>query len=271
VGQLDADQNEIYLIANPGFGIASTVYDVNGNTYTTPPYPEAVRDYDSVEFVWNKLLANNWSLRTSYMWSRLYGNYSGLSQSDENGRLAPNVGRAFDYPLMMFNQDGEAEFGLLATDRPHQFKAQGLYIFPFGTSFGANFFAQSGIPVTREIAVIPPNNFTMQYMGRVSDGRMPVYSQTDIFVQHEFRMGGAKRLQLSLNVLNLFNQDTATNRANTYQDANGVIFNEKSFYANGVNMEQLIKDQGIVQNPLFLKDSGFQSSIAARFGVKFIF
>ena len=148
VGQLDADQNEIYLIANPGFGIASTVYDVNGNTYTTPAYPEAVRDYDSLEFVWNKLLANNWSLRTSYMWSRLYGNYSGLSQSDENGRTSPNVGRAFDYPLMMFNQSGEAEFGLLGTDRPHQFKAQGLYIFPFGTSVGANFVASSGIPVT---------------------------------------------------------------------------------------------------------------------------
>jgi len=271
VGQLDADQNEIYLIANPGFGIASTVYDVNGNTYTTPAYPEAVRDYDSVEFVWNKLLANNWSLRTSYMWSRLYGNYSGLSQSDENGRTSPNVGRAFDYPLMMFNQSGEAEYGLLGTDRPHQFKAQGLYIFPFGTSVGANFVASSGVPVTREIAVIPPNNFPMQYQGRVSDGRMPVYSQTDIFVQHEFRMGGGKRLQLSLNVLNLFNQETATNRNITYNDANGVLFDEKSFYANGVNVEQLIKDQGIVRSPLFLKDSGFQGKLVGRFGVKFIF
>jgi len=271
VGQLDADQNEIYLIANPGFGIASTVYDVNGNTYTTPAYPEAVRDYDSLEFVWNKLLANNWSLRTSYMWSRLYGNYSGLSQSDENGRTSPNVGRAFDYPLMMFNQSGEAEFGPLGTDRPHQFKAQGLYIFPFGTSVGANLNVSSGIPVTREISVIPPNNFPMQYQGRLSDGRMPVYSQTDIFVQHEFRMGGGKRLQVSLNVLNLFNQETATNRNIGYNDANGVLFDEKSFYANGVNVEQLIKDQGIVKSPLFLKDSGFQGKLVGRFGVKFIF
>jgi cellobiose phosphorylase len=87
----------VNVIANPGFGLAQSVYDVDGNTYTTPPYPEAKRDYDSLEFVWNKLLANNWSLRTSYMWSRLYGNYSGLSQSDENGRTSPNVGRAFDY------------------------------------------------------------------------------------------------------------------------------------------------------------------------------
>jgi hypothetical protein len=263
-GALDAQQNEIYIIANPGFGL--TAYAWEG-----VPYPKAKRDYDSVEFVWNKLLANNWSLRTSYMWSRLWGNYSGLSQSDENGRTSPNVGRVFDYPLMMFNESGEAEYGLLATDRPHQFKAQALYIFKFGTSVGANFWAASGIPVTREISVIPPNNFPMQYQGRVSDGRMPVYSQTDIYVQHEFRMGGAKRLQLSLNVLNLFNQKTATNRSVTYNDANGVLFDEDSFYKNGVDIDALIKSQGIVQNPLFLKDSGYQGQLTARVGVKFLF
>ncbi len=205
------------------------------------------------------------------MWSRLWGNYSGLSQSDENGRTSPNVGRAFDYPLMMFNETGKSEYGLLATDRPHQFKAQAMYLFKFGTSVGANFYASSGIPVTREISVIPPNNFPMQYLGRLSDGRMPTYSQTDIFVQHEFKMGGAKRLQISLNVINLFNQKVATNRSITYNDANGVLFDEASFYANGVNMQQLIQQQGIVQNPLFLKDNGYQGQLAGRFGVKFLF
>ena len=52
----------------------------------------------------DKRFANNWSLRASYLWSRLYGNYSGLSQSDENGRTSPNVGRGYDYPAMMFDQ-----------------------------------------------------------------------------------------------------------------------------------------------------------------------
>jgi hypothetical protein len=263
-GALDAQQNEIYIIANPGFGLTAFAWE-------GVPYPKAIRDYDSVEFVYNKLFANNWSLRTSYMWSRLYGNYSGLSQSDENGRTSPNVGRVFDYPLMMFNETGAAEYGLLPTDRPHQFKAQALYLFPFGTSIGANFYASSGIPVTREISVIPPNNFPMQYLGRGSDGRMPVYSQTDINIQHEFRLAGSRRLQFSLNVLNLFNQKTATNRSIGYQDSNGVLFDEASFYANGVNMEQLIKEQHIVQNPLFMKDSGFQGQLTARFGVKFLF
>jgi hypothetical protein len=273
VGQLDADQNEIYLIANPGFGIASTVYDVNGNTYSNPPYPEAKRDYDSVEFSFDKRFADNWSLRASYMWSRLYGNYSGLSQSDENGRTSPNVGRAFDYPLMMFNGNGEAEYGLLATDRPHQFKLSGIYQLPFGLSAGANFYMASGIPVTREVAAIPPNNFPMQYLGRLSDGRMPTYSQVDLNLTQEFRMGGNKRLQLMFNVLNLFNQDTAVNRFITYNDSSqGVLFDEAAFYAGSLKVDQALVDRQItLTDPRFLLDSDYQTPIAARFGVKFLF
>jgi hypothetical protein len=270
IGTLDADQNEIYIIGNPGYGLASKVYDINGNIYDIA-YPKAKRDYDSLEFSFDKRFANNWSLRTSYMWSRLYGNYSGLAQSDENGRQSPNVGRAFDYPLMMFNGSGTAEYGVLATDRPHQVKVQGIYAFPFGTSIGANLYVASGIPVTREMAVIPPNNFPVQYMGRGSDGRLPVFSQTDIYVQHEFRVGGAKRLQISLNVLNLFNQKTATNRNVSYQDVNGITFDEQNFYAGQVNFDQEIQKQGVVQSPLFLKDSEYQAPLQARFGLKFLF
>ena len=66
------------------------------------------------------------------MWSRLFGNYSGLSQSDENGRTSPNVGRLFDYPLMMFQDGGDPAYGPLATDRPHQFKTQFIYVFAVG-------------------------------------------------------------------------------------------------------------------------------------------
>jgi hypothetical protein len=172
---------------------------------------------------------------------------------------------------MMFNGTGNAEYGLLATDRPHQVKVQGIYAFPFGTSIGGNLWVASGIPVTREMAVIPPNNFPVQYQGRASDGRLPMYSQTDIYVQHEFKMAGARRLQVSLNVLNLFNQKTATNRNVTYQDVNGITFDERAFYAGQVNFDQEIQRQGVVQSPLFLKDSAYQDQLQARFGVKFIF
>ena len=91
------------------------------------PYPKAVRDYDALEVGVDKRFSNNWGLKGSYTLSRLYGNYSGLSQSDENGRTQPNIGRNFDYTVMSFDADGDAVFGRLATDRPHQFKLQGIY------------------------------------------------------------------------------------------------------------------------------------------------
>jgi hypothetical protein len=94
-GSLDATGNEIYIIANPGEGLTSLAF-----TNPNVALPKAKRDYDSVELAFEKRMRDNWYLRTSYLWSRLYGNYSGLSQSDEvsngTGRTSPNVGRAFD-------------------------------------------------------------------------------------------------------------------------------------------------------------------------------
>ena len=68
--------------------------------------PKAKRLYHSVEFPLEKRLSNSWSLRRSYTWSRLNGNYSGLSPSDENGRDQPEHRRDYDYPVMMFTGDG---------------------------------------------------------------------------------------------------------------------------------------------------------------------
>ena len=149
-GSLDAHGNEIYVIANPGEGLTALAH-----TNPNVNLPKAVRDYDSVEFAFDKRFRNNWYLRTSYMWSRLYGNYSGLSQSDENGRTSPNVGRLFDYPAMMFQDGGTPALGPLATDRPHQFKTQFIYQFRFGTSLGVNQYVASGLPVSRELGILP--------------------------------------------------------------------------------------------------------------------
>ena len=262
-GSLDAQSNEIYIIANPGEGLTALAHP-------GVALPKPVRDYDSVEFAFDKRFADNWYLRTTYLWSRLYGNYSGLSQSDENGRTSPNVGRLYDYPLMMFQDGGGPALGLLPTDRPHQFKTQFIYQFGFGTSIGANQYVASGLPVTREIGIYPPNTLPVQYLGRGSDGRTPVYSQTDFFVQHGFKVGG-RELQLSLNVLNLLDQDTAVSKFSTYQYIGGVIPDEDAFYAGRQTLASLITSQNVPRDPRFLMDNGFQLPIQARVGVKFLF
>jgi hypothetical protein len=270
VGVLDEQGNEVYTIANPGFGLRASFVPDGGTTPIT--YPKAKRKYDSVEFALNKRMANRWSGRVSYLWSRLYGNYSGLSQSDENGRTSPNVGRAFDYPLMAFDEAGQPVYGLLGTDRTHQFKAIGTYDFKFGTTVSAFFQALSGIPRTREVAWNPSSGYPIQYLGRASDGRTPFLTQLDLYVQHEIKLGSKNRLILSANVINVLNQKTATNYFQT-QNASGYVVDvpETTILYQGANFQQLIAQQGMLIDPRFLMDSGYQAPISARLGVRFSF
>ena len=99
------DGNEIYIIANPGEGLAEPAFRpdaararLRSRCATTTASSSRSRSGSR----------DSWYLRSSYLWSRLFGNYSGLSQSDENGRTSPNVGRLYDYPMMMFQDGGDA-------------------------------------------------------------------------------------------------------------------------------------------------------------------
>jgi hypothetical protein len=280
VGERDAQGNEIYHIANPGFGDAAqfkpTDFDAEGNAIQGSPLAaaKAVRDYDALELTFDKRYADNWAARVSYTLSRLNGNYSGLTQSDENGRTSPNVGRLFDYPVMSYDEQGwtpDGVIGRLGTDRPHQVKLQGLYSFNFGTTLGVNEYISSGVPISREAAMIAPNNYPVQYRGRLSDGRTPTFSQTDFYAQHDFRLGGDRRIQVSLNVLNLFDQESVTDRWKTeLAPGQGIVVNEQTFY-QGFNTAQLIDSQGLRRDARFLQDWQYQSPRTVRLGVKFMF
>ena len=270
VGVLDADGNEVYTIANPGFGLRASFVPEGGTTAIT--YPKAKRDYDAVEVSLNKRMADNWAARFSYMWSRLYGNYSGLAQSDENGRNSPNVGRLFDHPLMAFDQWGNPSYGVLPTDRTHQLKAQFIYDFKFGLSAGLNWWGFTGVPRTREAAWNPASGYTLQYAGRNSDGRLPFLNQADLYLQQEFRMGDRYRLIVNANIANLFNQDTAVNYFQT-ELASGQVVDvpETTILYEGADFSKLIVEQQVPLEPRFMKDSAYQSSRSIRLGVKFQF
>ncbi len=263
LGSIDAQQNEIYIIGNPGRGEASLAF-------RGTPFPKAKRDYDGVEVSLNKRLSNHWALRASYLWSRLYGNYSGLASSDENGRTSPNTNRFFDYPIMAFDERGQPVYGVLPTDRPHQFKTQAIYDFPFGTSLGLNLFVASGIPITRQVRFIPPNNFPVQYKGRNSDGRTPTLSQVDLSVQHELKVSGVG-VVLSVNILNLLDQKTTTNRfPDELQPGQGIRITNEEFY-EGFDTRALIAAQSRQRDPRFLMDSEFQARREIRLGAKVSF
>src|SRR5262249_53561758 len=243
--------------------------------------PKAKRLYQSVEGRLEKRLSNNWLAVASYTWSRDAGNYSGLSSSDENGRDNPNNSRDYDYPIMSFDGHGQVLDGVLETDRTHQIKLQALYLAKWGTSFGVNEYAASGIPVTRQVPVISGHSYPIRYAGRASDGRTPFLSQTDLFVQHGFKVGGGRQIQLQANVLNLFNQRTSLARVTQMRRGNGAIplgpgyYTEAAFYAGQLDFDQLIAKSvangKMALNPQFLMDNSYQNPIALRLGVKFAF
>ena len=296
VGDLSGAGNESYIIANPGEGLVD-VFDISSGTSVFRPQepggafpanatlitmPKAKRLYQSVEGRLEKRLANNWMFVGSYTWSRDAGNYSGLSSSDENGRDNPNNSRDYDYPAMAFNGDGSVQNGVFDTDRTHQIKVQALYEAKWGTSIGLNEFAASGTPITRQVPIIAPDNYPIRYLGRGSDGRTPFLTQTDVFVQHPIKISG-KELDLQLNVLNLFDQRTVTNKVSTMARTGAIplgasgsgFYNEADFYAGRLNFDTLIANAiaigKMAPNPQFLMANGYQAPIAVRVGVKFTF
>ena len=110
-----------YYIGNPGSPYADLLHrstsipDANGNAYLNtvpfcaecPPVVPAIRRYDGVEFRLSRRAAGKWFGAASYTYSRLTGNYSGLTDTDptdgNGGRHAPNNGRAFDLPTMSYD------------------------------------------------------------------------------------------------------------------------------------------------------------------------
>jgi carboxypeptidase family protein/TonB-dependent receptor-like protein len=282
--------SEAYIIANPGEGLVSQ-FDISTGTSLFLPQgfgpnpvlinmPKATRNYNSIEAALDKRFANRWMFHGSYMWSRDAGNYSGLSSSDENGRDNPNNSRDFDYPSMTFDGHGKVIDGVFDTDRTHQVKAQVLYQFKWGTSLGLNEFVSSGTPITRQVPIISPDNYPIRYLGRNSEGRTPTFSQSDLFVAHSFAIAGSKKIELSVNVLNLFDQRTVTNRVSTMRRTGAIplgagYYTEAEFYAGQLDFDQLIAkavaNNLMTLNPQFGMDNAYQAPIVARFGVKFVF
>ena len=83
--------------------------------------PKAKRTNTSIELSARKKFSNNWQFLTSYVWSRLEGNYDGTFQNS-TGQLDPNINSAFDYADFLVNADGR-----LSNERVHQWKLDGSY------------------------------------------------------------------------------------------------------------------------------------------------
>jgi len=292
------DGNEVYALVNPGEGLGATMFSSSA-TPNNFPTPKPVRNYDALEVSVTRRFSKNFFASASYVYSRLWGNYSGTANSDEIltpttgtssgtsqqslgsvARAGVNATRAWDLDEVMFNSHGQYLFGRLPTDRPHVFKLFGNYSFRWGTQVGGFFRAQSGIPVSTRAETV--NQIPVIVNDRGDLGRTPTFTQTDLMVAHEVKFGEVKRLRFEFNALNVFNQKTTlhvfdqVNRgAGTQNGAFAFIDLSGSNLFQGYDynaMLQAIAAKG--QNPYdprFGKGDFFNPGFSGRVLVKFIF
>lgn len=293
-------QNETYMIGNPGSGTAVSDFVSMG----VPGTHKAIRNYKGLELRLDKRFSNNWYMGLSYLRSRLFGNYSGLTSSDETARAAPNASRYFDMPWITYDGHGKHSDGLLPTDRPNTFKAFGAYRFNYGffgkkmeTEVGGTQLVYQGTPITSfvnvEIVGNDLDNFVPVFLnGRGDLGRTELFTQTDMLVNHRVRLTEGVSLRFTFNVLNLFDEKNVIDRSGSIirtasatpsasAEYNGpVVFAVYSATQFRTALNNFVQNPGDVlahlespltalgvANPFYNQPTSFQGPRAARFSV----
>jgi hypothetical protein len=301
-GFQNAEGSEAYIIGNPGEGLYREVAERFGYIGTLKPQ----RQYDALEVRLDRRFANNWFFQASYTLSRLYGNYSGLASSDEDGRLSPNVNRFFDLPFAGYTAAGGPDNGRLPTDRPHVFKFYGAYSLNwndrFGfqnheTDFGVFTTVQSGTPVTSVVDIFNIDTIVLTRRGDL--GRTETFTGTDFTLRHRYRFGRDNRFSLvaDLDIINIFNEGNETNRQNLINITNfdlrdpalGLVQAGDPTDQNALRVRVIRRFQekgapnliNIANNglspsypgryPLYNRSSAFQAAREFRFGFRLLF
>jgi hypothetical protein len=309
IGRL-VDGSEVYTIGNPGEGR----FKFEDNHYgATPDFqmPKPDRRYDALEISVNRRFSNSWFLGANYTYSRLYGNYAGLSSTDEivsgglpgntwtaaqtaesfTARPGGNANRDYDSDEVMFDSHGNFLKGRLETDRPHVMKVYGSYAMKWGTELGLRFYAGSGTPITTRVENL--SQIPIMVNGRADAGRMPFLSQTDLLVSHQIKVSETQKIRFEFNMSNLFNQKTPRYKQNIvtrYRDSSSAMDMSAVNLLNGYDWKALLAQTEYAQDharssnpnsldptknwavdPTYNKYDLFNDGFSGRFAVKFIF
>jgi|GEM_PF-389039 len=290
---------EIYNVVNPGQGVNKTLNGYasyltsigdaygpgtaafNGNPNAQfgtctgcPNNPQAVRNYDGLELRMSRTQSRGFSGMFSYTYSRLWGNYAGLTttdQTDSIGRNSPDTSRSFDEPFFYFGANGRSNDGPLPTDRPNAFKGYAYYMLPWKaglrnntTTLGLFQVAYSGSPMSAfgdvggaiangasTPAVLEGTyifgrgnwvNANQDAFGNITLGtpyarRTPWFTQTDFNLQHSVKVNKNNEAQvLSFNATftNLLNQHAVT----SYWEAFNSNYLGSTLFPGGFNISQ---------------------------------
>jgi hypothetical protein len=174
--------------------------------------PKPERTYDAITLSAQHRFGRRFSAQAFYTYSRLYGNYNGLYDADNN-YFAPNGGNSYDTPDLVLNRKGR-----LANDRPHAARLNGFYDHPLGDGslvLGIYVSAYSGVPRNHVAALIPGQQLVF-LLPRGSAGRTPAVTQTDVRVAYRHKLSELTTVEASLDLFNVMNRRTALRMDDNY-------------------------------------------------------
>jgi Carboxypeptidase regulatory-like domain/TonB dependent receptor len=315
--------DSIYYIGNPGPNTYSNLLhrvlpaEAPGGPGATAPAcpdcpnaPRATRDYDGLEsrftYRGTRLFA-----QIAYTYSRLYGNYSGLTDTDitdgNGGRHNSNNNRSFDLPEMQYTTTGKVVNGVLGTDRPNVLTINSYYPLRwFGqeTTFGIIQSVAQGSPKSTCVPVVDstsscqfwgqrgtfaninrdPATGNLVLAGVDTGARMPWYTQTDFNLGHSFAVSKAHegmRIAFEATVQNIFNQRAVLAvQPNPFAQANEFLKFTNLALPLGYDVKAFLtgydpiahaNSEGLTLNSKYNKPILFQGARTMRLGVKFIF
>lgn len=308
--------DSVYYIGNPG---PNTFADLLHRALPAAGYsapvcpncpaaPPAIRRYDGLEtrltYRGSKLFG-----QVVYTYSRLRGNYSGLTDTDitdgNGGRHNANNNRSFDLPVMQYTTTGAVVDGVLGTDRPNVLTAAGFYPLRWlhmDSTLGLIQTIAQGTPKSTCVPVVDSTS-SCQFWGQrgdwanisrdatgnlVLDGvqsgaRMPVYKQTDLNLSHSFgvsKTNEALRLSFEVNVINILNQHAVlaynpnpfaqSNEFIKLSDSSQLGYNVQKFLT-GYDPIAEANAQGLIKSSRYGLPILYQGARAVRLGTRFTF
>jgi carboxypeptidase family protein/TonB-dependent receptor-like protein len=269
-----------YFVTNPGSGLGAKGGTLNGDEV---PVPKPTRRYKAVELHAQKRFSNNYQFGTSYVWSRLTGNYDGTFQV-ATGQLDPNINSAYDYADFEVNNSGG---GRLANDRTHMLKLWGTYVVPTGLAhgleLGLNTHYYSGTPLTAMGYASSYRNWEYYLTPRGALGRGPADYEADVHVGYPIPVGFG-RFNAVLDVFNVLNRQAKTALDMRYNlSSDPVCAGVPDAICNGdggiANLPGGVLPSGVIANPKatatnpsFLKaGTAFTGQRSIRLGVRFTY
>ncbi|MCX6544777.1 MAG: carboxypeptidase-like regulatory domain-containing protein [Acidobacteria bacterium] len=157
-------------------------------------------------------------VRGSYTFSKYYGNFdqdnttAGTSNDSNIFIGSSNIGDDAGRQLWNLKE------GRLHGDRPHSLKVYAYYQLPWKASFGAFALAQSGQPwemtnyeLYTAIMISPSTSDTNRYAEPAGSRRTPAWYQLDLNYTQNLAIRGPYKLQLAVDLYNVFNTQTGYN------------------------------------------------------------